>query len=147
MPVKSSMLKNEKLTRAINDVGFGTIRRQLEYKALRYDTQLMVADRWYPSSKLCSVCHWKNDTLTLRDRSWHCHHCSTSHDRDVNAACNLKRLATETALLVASFVGNDNTALEKVFNVVEKVTPVRYECGLQDASGQEENCEHFCSHF
>ena len=58
-----------------------------------------------------------------------------------------ERLATETALLVASFVGNDNTALEKVFNVVEKVTPVRYECGLQDASGQEENCEHFCSHF
>ena len=66
MPVKSSMLKNEKLARAIDEVGFGAIRRQLEYKALRYDTQLMVADRWYPSSKLYSVCHWKNDTLTLR---------------------------------------------------------------------------------
>src|SRR3990167_3023400 len=143
----AGMLKNVKLARAINDVGFGTIRRQLEYKALRYNTQLMVADRWYPSSKLCSVCHWKNGTLTLNERSWHCPHCNTLHDRDVNAAHNLKRLATETALLVASYVGNGNTALERVFNVVEKVTPVRYECGHKDASGQEENREHFCSHF
>lgn len=97
----AGMLKNEKLARSLNDVGFGEIRRQLEYKTLRYDTQLIIADRWFPSSKLCSVCNWKNDSLTLKDRNWQCESCCTSHDRDVNAAINLKRLATETALPVA----------------------------------------------
>jgi len=98
----AGMLKNEKLSLALSDVGFGNIRRQLEYKALRYDTTLIVADKWYPSSKLCSRCHFKNDTLTLGERSWHCKNCLAFHDRDVNAAMNLKRLATETALPVAS---------------------------------------------
>jgi putative transposase len=99
----SGMLKNKKLARAISDVGFGSIRRQLEYKAIRYDTHLIIADRWYPSSKLCSSCDWKNELLTLKDRSWHCQSCKTFHDRDINAALNLKRLAPDTALPVASY--------------------------------------------
>ena len=50
------MLANEKLARAISDVGFGLFRVQMGYKAQRYGTRLVVADRWYPSSRLCSVC-------------------------------------------------------------------------------------------
>jgi transposase, IS605 OrfB family, central region len=58
------MLANEKLARAISDVGFGMLRSQLEYKAKRYGTRLVIADRWYPSSRLCSICGWKNEALT-----------------------------------------------------------------------------------
>jgi putative transposase len=80
------MLSNGRLARAISDVGFGRIRRQLVYKAQRHGTQLMVADRWYPSSKLCSTCGWKYDGLTLSERRWVCSQCGTDHDRDHNAA-------------------------------------------------------------
>jgi putative transposase len=108
----AGMLKNEKLSRSLSDIGFGHIRRQLEYKALRYDTQLIIADRWYPSSKLCSHCHWKNDTLTLQERNWNCKNCDTLHDRDINAAINLKRLATVTALPVANHSAMNDTEIE-----------------------------------
>jgi putative transposase len=143
----AGMLKNEKLARSLSDVGFGTIRRQLEYKALRYDNNLIIANRWYPSSKLCSLCDWKNDSLTLKDRTWHCKNCGTVHDRDINAALNLKRLATETALPVASYPVTDDTELEIISILGGKVTPVRYECGREDTSGQEKNREHIYSHF
>ncbi len=108
----AGMLKNEKLSRALSDVGFGSIRRQLEYKALIYGVKLIIADRWYPSSQLCSYCHWKHDALTLEDRSWRCKNCQSFHDRDVNAAINLKRLATETALPVASPSVMNGTGME-----------------------------------
>lgn len=114
-------------------------------EAKRYGTRLIVANRWYPSSRLCSVCGWKNESLTLSDREWTCSHCGTRHDRDHTAALNFKRLATETALPVASPSGNGGAAAEGVSVVVGKVTPVRYECGQQDASGQEENRAHVCA--
>ncbi len=139
------MLANDKLARAISDVGFGLFRSQIEYKAKRYGTQLIVADRWYPSSRLCSVCGYKNDALTLSDREWMCPVCGTHHDRDLNAAINLQRLATATALPVASLSGNGGTVGEGVSPTVGKVTPVRYECGLQDASGQEKSRAHVCA--
>jgi putative transposase len=125
----SGMVKNEKLARALNDIGFGNLRRQLEYKAVRYDTRLMVADRWYPSSKLCSSCDWKNDELKLKDRHWQCQACGIIHDRDINAALNLKRLATEAALPVARDPVTDITKIEMISILGGKVTPVRYECG------------------
>lgn len=133
------MLANNRLARAISDVGFGEIRRQLEYKSLRYGTQLVVADRYYPSSRLCSSCGWKNERLSLKDRDWRCSDCGTHHDRDINAALNLRWLATTTALPVASRPATANTTVGKVSPVVGEVTPVRYECGQQDTSGQEEN--------
>jgi putative transposase len=136
------MLANDRLARAISDVGFGLFRSQIEYKAKRYGTRLVIADRWYPSSRLCSVCGWKNESLALKDRSWTCPECGTHHDRDVNAARNLERLATATALPVASPSGNGGAAVGVAPLVVGKVTPVRYECGQQDASGQEENGAH-----
>jgi putative transposase len=136
------MLANDKLARALSDVGFGRFRAQMEYKAKRYGTQLIIADRWYPSSRLCSVCGWKNEALTLKDREWTCPACGTHHDRDYNAALNLQRLATATALPEASPAGNGGAAAERVSAVVGKVTPVRYECGHQDTSGQEGNRAH-----
>jgi putative transposase len=137
------MLANDKLARALSDVGFGRFRAQMEYKAKRYGTRLVIADRWYPSSRLCSVCNWKNEALTLSDREWTCPACGTHHDRDHNAALNLKRLATATALPEASPAGNGGAAAERVSAVAGKVTPVRYDCGLQDTSGQEGNRAHF----
>ena len=140
------MLANGKLARAISDVGFGMLRSQLEYKARRYGKRLVIADRWYPSSQLCFVCGWKNEALTLSDRQWMCAECGAHHDRDLNAALNLKRLATVTALPVASPTSNGGAALGIIPDAVGKVTPVRDDGSHQDASGQEENCAHFCSH-
>jgi len=140
------MLANERLARAISDVGFGMFRSQIEYKAKRYGTRLVIADRWYPSIRLCSVCGWKNEALTLKDRDWVCPHCDTHHDHDLNAALNLERLATVTALPVASPFSNGGAAVERVSAVVGKVTPVRYEWCQQDTSGQEENRAHHGAH-
>jgi putative transposase len=151
------MLANEKLARAIADVGFGAFRGQLEYKARRYGTRLMVADRWYPSSKLCSTsgCGWKNVTLALKDREWTCPQCGVRHDRDLNAAVNLARLATvtagspcgKTALPVASLAATSGTASGMGPEAGGKVTPVRHEVGQQDGSGQEINCAYLCAPF
>ncbi len=98
----SGMTKNHKLARALSDVGFGEFRRQIEYKAKLYDTTVVLADRFYPSSKKCSVCNDVLPKLELKTREWDCPKCGTHHDRDTNAARNLKRLATGTALPVAS---------------------------------------------
>ncbi|HRE18995.1 MAG TPA: RNA-guided endonuclease TnpB family protein [Rhodocyclaceae bacterium] len=141
------MLANDKLARAISDVGFGMFRSQIEYKAKRYGTRLVIADRWYPSSRLCSVCDWKNEALTLKDREWTCAQCGTHHDRDLNAAQNLKRLATATALPVASPSSNGGAVAGMVPVVAGKVTPVRDECGQQDTSGQEKNRAHLRALF
>jgi putative transposase len=98
------MLSNEKLARSMSDLGFYEIRRQLEYKGIRYGTEIKIADRWYPSSRLCSSCGMKHETLKLHDRQWQCQNCGILHDRDLNAALNLKGLATQTALPVASIL-------------------------------------------
>lgn len=89
----SGMVANHHLARAISDVGFYEIRRQLEYKMKWYGGDLIIAPRFYPSSKLCHVCGYKNDDLALSDRDWTCPQCGTWLDRDVNAALNLAALA------------------------------------------------------
>ena len=75
------------LNRAVHDAALAEIRRQLAYKLP--PGRLIVADRWYPSSRLCRQCGVKNHDLTLADRTWTCTGCGTRHDRDVNAAVNL----------------------------------------------------------
>jgi putative transposase len=148
----SGMLANHRLARGIADVGFYEFRRQLRYKATRYGTRLVLADRWFPSSKLCSGCGARNAGLTLDQRAWTCAGCGARHDRDVNAAINLQRLATgalaaATALPVASPAATPGTAVGKVPAGGGKVTPVRHEHGQQDGSGQEENGVHVCTRF
>lgn len=87
----SGMLANHCLAQAISDVGFAELRRQLEYKSAWYGSELMVADRWFPSSRLCRHCGSINSELKLSDREWTCD-CGARHDRDLNAAINLKNL-------------------------------------------------------
>jgi putative transposase len=89
----AGMLANRHLSRAIADVGLFEFRRQLDYKAAMAGSTVVVADRWFPSSKQCSVCGVKNETLTLSERFWTCLSCGTCHDRDINAARNLARYA------------------------------------------------------
>lgn len=88
----SGMLKNRHLSRAISDAGFYEFRRQLEYKAEWAGARVVVADRFDPTSKTCSSCGWKNGELKLSEREWTCGNCLDHHDRDVNAAMNLRAL-------------------------------------------------------
>lgn len=83
------MAQNHCLAQAIADVGFSELRRQIEYKARWYDVEVIVADRWFPSSKTCSKCGCIKDDLTLTDRAFHCNDCGLEIDRDLNAARNL----------------------------------------------------------
>ncbi|KFC74255.1 transposase [Massilia sp. LC238] len=143
------MMANSRMARAISDIGFYEFRRQLQYKALRYGTTIVVADRWYPSSKLCSHCGAKNSLLGLGELSWTCI-CGAYHDRDVNAAVNLHRLATGAlaaamALPVASQAVTPGTAAGRLPAEGGKVTPVRNEYGRQDGSGQEEDGANVCT--
>jgi putative transposase len=91
------MLKNSKLSRAISDVGLLEFRRQLDYKGALYGARLVVADRWFPSSKTCSECGVVKETLGLGERSWSCG-CGAHHDRDLNAAKNLKFMAESSSV-------------------------------------------------
>ncbi|MCO5969541.1 RNA-guided endonuclease InsQ/TnpB family protein [Actinoallomurus soli] len=85
----TNMVKNHALARAISDAGWGEFRRQLEYKAERAGRALVVIDRWYPSSKTCSVCGHLLAELSLSTRHWTCPGCRTRRDRDINAAKNI----------------------------------------------------------
>jgi putative transposase len=84
-----NMVRNRKLARAIADCGWGEFRRQLEYKCGRAGRELIVVDRWYPSSKTCSACGRLLAELSLSTRHWTCPSCGSRHDRDVNAAKNI----------------------------------------------------------
>jgi putative transposase len=84
-----NMVRNRRLARAISDCGWGEFRRQLEYKCERSGRELVVIDRWYPSSKTCSACGHLLASLSLSTRKWQCPSCGAWHDRDVNAAKNI----------------------------------------------------------
>jgi putative transposase len=91
------MLQNRKLARAIADVGMGEFSRQISYKCHWYGTALIEADRWFPSSKQCSACGQRKETLTLAERRYRCPFCGLVIDRDLNAAINLKQLSTASS--------------------------------------------------
>lgn len=84
------------LNRALADAAPAELRRQLGYKTTWYGSALLVADRWYPSSKTCSACGWRKPNLPLAERTWTCDGCGAEHDRDLNAATNLARLSEHT---------------------------------------------------
>lgn len=86
------MLKNRKLSRVISEAGFYEFGRQLEYKCKLYGIDFVKADKFFPSSKLCSKCGCKKDNLKLSERTYHCEHCGNTMDRDLNAAINLSYL-------------------------------------------------------
>jgi len=87
------MVKNHKLAQAVSDASFYEFRRQLEYKAKWHGSNVIVANRFFPSSKICSCCGNKKETLKLSERIYNCHVCGNTIDRDLNASKNLANLA------------------------------------------------------
>ena len=85
-----NMIRNPTLARAISDVAWSEFRSMLEYKATWYGREVIAVDRFFPSSKLCSHCGKLAKSMPLHVRTWTCEGCGTTHDRDVNAAKNLK---------------------------------------------------------
>jgi len=105
-------LARTKLAKSILDAFIGTIRRQLAYKGVWYRTHVVAVGRFYPSSKLCHECGYKHDGLTLADREWACPSCGSLLDRDLNAACNIKREGLR--LLAVGHTDNANACGEIV---------------------------------
>ena len=83
-----NLLKNGTLARAISDAAWTELRSPLEYKCAWYGRNLVVVDRWFPSSRLCGNCGTVREKLPLHVRTWTCG-CGAVHDRDVNAARNI----------------------------------------------------------
>lgn len=88
------MGRNKRLAKSIMDTGFAEFRRQVEYKVGQTeDRSVVIADRWFPSSKLCSACGAKAKAMPLLVRAWTCGACGEQHQRDLNAAINLENYA------------------------------------------------------
>ena len=84
------MLKNHCLARSIQELSLNRFKTMLIYKAGWYGLEVIQVNRWFPSSKLCSCCGYKKDDLVLKDRTWCCPECGVIHDRDINAAINIR---------------------------------------------------------
>jgi putative transposase len=113
------MVKNHKLSKAISDVAWSSFVTKLKYKAQWNDKEVIVIDRFYPSSKTCSCCDHIKESLSLDERTWTCSKCNTIHDRDVNASKNILRRAL--AIQSAGTVDNRNGAKVRP-EVVSKAT-------------------------
>jgi putative transposase len=87
------MMKNHCLSKAIGEVGWGMFAQFLEYKAARAGKGFIKVNRYFPSSKSCSCCRHVQPSLPLKFRSWRCDQCGTLHDRDINAAQNIRNEA------------------------------------------------------
>jgi putative transposase len=90
------MIKNHCLAKSISDVGWSMFTTMLQYKCDWYGVNLLKVNRFYPSSKTCNKCGSINKDLTLKDREWTCSKCNTTHDRDINAAINIKKMVSGT---------------------------------------------------
>jgi putative transposase len=87
------MVKNHKLAKSVSDASWGMFKTFLNYKAKHSGKQVFTVDRYYPSSKTCSACGIVNNNLQLSDREWTCNSCNAQHDRDLNAAINIRNEA------------------------------------------------------
>ena len=92
------MLKNRKLSKAITDISWGALITRLEHKCERAGKNLLRINRFQPSSKLCSGCGYKMESMPLNIRQWTCPGCGANHDRDVNAAENIRDIGLADAL-------------------------------------------------
>ena len=100
------MIKNPKLAKHIADANWGEFVRQLQYKAEWADRTVAEIDRFFPSSKRCSSCGFINESLSLSIREWDCPECKAHHDRDINAAVNIKNRRTGGVSLWSDWNGD-----------------------------------------
>jgi putative transposase len=96
----SGMLKNHCLAQRIADAAWSSFVTKLEYKAEWYGKTVLRIGRFEPSTKICNICGYYNEELTLKDREWKCPNCKTNHDRDINAAINIKKFALDKQNLI-----------------------------------------------
>jgi putative transposase len=128
----NGMLQNHRLARAIADVGMSEFGRQVQYKTTWSGSQVVVADRWFPSSKRCSGCGAIKDKLDLSERTYECNCCGARLDRDLNAARNLAQLAPDrpnspqVSLSTASSAGS-NACGEVVRPALSGLTSMKQE--------------------
>ena len=108
----SGMMSNHKLAKAVADMGFYEFRRQLEYKCELYGAELIIVDRWFPSSKTCSRCGQVKESLLLSERVFNCEHCNFSCDRDLNAALNLA-MAGSSSVSACGLVSADTARVKQ----------------------------------
>ena len=90
-----NMIKNRKLSKSIADVGWSLFVNMIKYKCERYGKECIQIDEWFPSSQICSHCDHKDGKKVLSVREWTCGNCGTHHDRDINAAINIKNKGLE----------------------------------------------------
>ncbi len=121
-------MANRHLARAVGDAGFREFRRQVEYKAPMRGGLVVVAGRWFPSSKMCSACGQRRERLPLSVRHWTCTACGSGHDRDVNAAVNLRSHA------VSSTVKACGEACSGRDGGVRRIVPVKPASAKQEVS-------------
>jgi len=120
------MMANRHLARSIADMSFHEFRRQLQYKAERRGGMVVVADRWFPSSKMCSACGAVQKEMPLSVRQWTCPGCGARHDRDLNAARNL---ATNAVSSTVSACGGEGSGSDRKTGV--KPAPARQEVSTE----------------
>lgn len=130
----SNMLKNHCLAKSIAELSLFETRMQLLYKSVKWNRQLIKIDRFYPSSKLCSSCGWKNENLKLSDRIFKCQNCGLEKDRDGNAAINIRK---ET-IRIFNLINIGKSSPE--FKPVERISDAQ----AQTVKKQEENYGHKC---
>jgi putative transposase len=104
------MIKNPKLAKHIADASWGEFTRQLKYKANWAGRVYVEIDRFFPSSKRCHCCGFVSESMPLDARSWLCPECAIAHDRDTNAAINIKA-AGLAVLAFGDNVGGDNISV------------------------------------
>lgn len=104
----SGMVKNRRLARAISDVGWRQFRTLLESKSIRYGRDFQVISRWEPTSQRCSDCGQVSGKKPLDVRAWTCLYCGAEHDRDVNAAINIKACTEQDRSVAAGHAETEN---------------------------------------
>lgn len=108
------------LGKSVMDLGYSEFVRQLSYKALWNNKTFIQADKWFASSKTCSVCGYKKSDLQLSDREWECPNCGTDHDRDQNAGINLKNYGLKELGLGQPEIKPVETSMHKVESVKQE---------------------------
>ena len=128
----TGIMSNHRLARAVSDAAWGELARQITYKQKWRKGQVVVADRWFASSKTCSSCGNRKPDLKLSDRTYTCGHCSHVIDRDLNAAANLAAWAEDHTPTVTDGAGRgearvgDRQAAGPVNNAYRQNTPARH---------------------